>query len=388
MVDNFIPYGKQTISDEDIAAVVEILKSDLLTQGPAVSLFEKKLSKYVGADNAVAVNSGTSALHLACLVLGLGEGDWLWTTPITFVASSNCALYCGAQVDFVDIDPFTYNLSIECLKDKLINAEKNGSLPKVVVVVHFGGLSCDMKAISELSDQYGFSVIEDACHAIGGKCDGRPIGSCDYSDVTVFSFHPVKNMTTGEGGAITTNNPEYAEAMMLLRSHGITRDQKKMTKVSEGAWYYQQTQLGFNYRLTDIQAALGVSQLKQLDQFVARRNQLANVYDKRLSVLPLQMPARLDYAYSAYHLYVVRVDDEKHHRVFEFLRRSGIGVNLHYIPIHLQPYYKAIGFSDGDFPEAEKYYREAITLPLFPGLTEFEQGKVVNLLEEGLRREE
>ncbi|MEH6588498.1 MAG: UDP-4-amino-4,6-dideoxy-N-acetyl-beta-L-altrosamine transaminase [Halioglobus sp.] len=383
-----IPYGRQEITQEDIDAVVEVLRSDFLTQGPKVPEFERSIQAYAGAVRAVAVNSATSALHLACLALGLGPGDVLWTSPITFVASANCALYCGAKVDFVDIDPCTFNLSVDALRLKLEQAERLGTLPKIVVPVHFGGLPCDMEAIGALSRQYGFSVIEDASHAIGGMYRGMPVGSCEYSDITVFSFHPVKIITTGEGGAAVTNDAALAEKMILLRSHGITRDPEKMDTRPDGGWYYQQIELGYNYRMTDIQAALGLSQMARLDKYVHGRHEIAQRYDEFLEDLPLAMQHRPAESFTAMHLYVVRLlngqSEKTHKQVFDEMRAAGIGVNLHYIPVHLQPWYKEMGFGLGDFPEAERYYTEAISLPMYPGLNEALQLEVVDALNRNL----
>jgi UDP-4-amino-4,6-dideoxy-N-acetyl-beta-L-altrosamine transaminase len=365
-----IPYGRQDITQADIDAVVAVLQSDFLTQGPMVPRFELGVAQHVGAEHALAVNSATSALHIACLALGLGPGDRLWTTPITFVASANCGLYCGAQVDFVDIDPRTYNLCPQALAHKLEQAEREGRLPKVVVPVHLCGQPCDMQAIHALAQRYGFKVIEDASHAIGGKYQGEFIGNCRYSDITVFSFHPVKIITTAEGGMALTNDPQLANKMALLRSHGITRDPALMTKEADGPWYYQQIDLGFNYRMTELQAALGISQMERLDQYVARRHQLAERYDELLSELPVTTPWQHADSYSGVHLYVIRLQLDKigrsHRQVFESLREQGIGVNLHYIPVHTQPYYLDMGFQAGDFPQAEKYYSEAISLPMYP----------------------
>lgn len=379
-----IPYGKQEISQHDIDAVLEVLKSDFLTQGPKVPAFEQSLIEFTGAKHALAVNSATSALHIACLALGLGKGDWLWTSPVTFVASANCGLYCGANVDFVDIDPFTYNLCPKKLEEKLIGAKKNGTLPKVVIPVHLCGQSCDMKAIVKLSREYGFKIIEDASHAIGGKYHGSPVGSCQYSDITVFSFHPVKIVTTAEGGAALTNQDDLAQKMALYRSHGVTRDPSIMQNVSDGGWYYEQVTLGFNYRMTELQAALGVSQMQRLEQFVAARHRLADRYNEQLSELPIVLPYQLESTYSGLHLYVIRLRLEEinssHREVFEALREQGIGVNLHYIPVHTQPYYREMGFVCGDFPEAEKYYREAISLPMFHLMTDDQQDRVIQAL--------
>ncbi len=381
-----IPYGRQDINQQDIDAVVEVLKSDFLTQGPKVPAFEQAVMDACDAKYALAVNSATSALHIACLGLGLGEGDWLWTTPNTFVASANCGLYCGAQVDFVDIDPNTYNLCAKELEKKLVLAEKSGQLPKIVVPVHFSGQPCDMEVIYNLSKKYGFKIIEDASHAIGGKYQGEPIGNCRYSDITVFSFHPVKIVTTAEGGMAVTNNVELAEKLDLFRSHGITRDASLMTKPMEGPWYYQQIELGYNYRMTDMQAALGVSQMQRLDEYVAKRHELADHYNELLKELPITLPWQHEDSYSGLHLYVIRLQLDKisktHLEVFNGMRDAGILVNLHYIPVHLQPYYQEMGFNEGQFPEAEQYYKEAISLPMFPTMTEEQQKKVVATLKE------
>ncbi|MBK5915541.1 UDP-4-amino-4,6-dideoxy-N-acetyl-beta-L-altrosamine transaminase [Rhodocyclus purpureus] len=377
-----IPYGRQDITQADIDAVVGVLRSDFLTQGPMVPRFEQLVAEHVGARHAIAVNSATSALHIACLALGLGPGDWLWTTPITFVASANCGLYCGAQVDFVDIDPHTYNMCPLALERKLIEAEKTGKLPKVVVPVHLCGQPCDMAAIHALSQRYGFKIIEDASHAIGGKYKDEFIGNGRYSDITVFSFHPVKIITTAEGGMALTNDAELANKMALLRSHGITRDPAQMTNDSDGPWYYQQIDLGFNYRMTELQAALGVSQMARLDQYVARRHALAARYDTLLADLPVITPWQHPDSYSGLHLYVIRLQlgqiGKTHREVFESLREQGIGVNLHYIPVHTQPYYQQMGFKSNDFPEAEGYYAEAISLPIYPLMTNATQDEISN----------
>lgn len=385
----FIPYGRQEITQDDIDAVVDVLRSDFITQGPKIPQFEQCVAERCSASHAVAVNSATSALHLACLALDLGPGNWLWTTPVSFVASANCGLYCGAQVDFVDIDPRTYNLSPQALEEKLIEAEKLGKLPKVVVPVHLSGQPCDMEAIHALSGKYGFSIIEDASHAIGGKYKGEPVGNCKYSDISIFSFHPVKIITTAEGGMALTNNAALAEKMALLRSHGITRDPALMTHDSDGPWYYQQIDLGFNYRMTDLQAALGISQMKKLKEFVGMRHTIVKNYSAGLAELPITTPYQHSDSYSAFHLYVVRLQREKinksHLQVFADLREQGIGVNLHYIPIHMQPYYQKLGFKEGDFPQAEKYYKEAISLPVFPALDNKMQDKVINSLKRAIQ---
>ena len=380
-----IPYGRQEVTQADVDAVVEVLRSDFLTQGPVVPRFENAVANYCGAEHAVAVNSATSALHIACLALNLGPSDWLWTTPNTFVASANCALYCGAQVDFVDIDPRTYNMCINQLEEKLVTAEKVGKLPKVIVPVHFSGQACDMVAIHALSQKYGFKIIEDASHSIGGKHQGEPIGNGRYSDITVFSFHPVKIVTTGEGGMALTNDPQLAARMVSLRSHGITRDSARFEYPDTGPWYYEQQELGFNYRLTDIQAALGYSQLARLDAYVERRNQLAQRYDENLASLPLTLPTVTAGNRSAFHLYVVRIAKARwpHKRceMYNALKTGNVNVNLHYLPVHLHPYYRRLGFKPGQFPEAEAYSREAITLPLFPNLTKTDQDKVMEILK-------
>ena len=362
------------------------LQSDFLTQGPKVPAFEEALCRYTGSKHALAVNSATSALHIACLALGLGEGDILWTTPISFVASANCGLYCGAKVDFVDIDSETYNLSPTFLKEKLIVAKSCKQLPKVLVVVHLCGQSCDMKPIHELSREYGFSIIEDASHAIGGRYQGKAIGSCQYSDITVFSFHPVKIITTAEGGVAVTNTKQLAEKMDLYRSHGVTRNPDLMTKESDGPWYYQQIDLGFNYRMTELQAALGLSQMDRLDKFVSRRHQLARVYNDTLVSLPVKLPYQLESSYSGLHLYVIRLELDEieltHKEVFVQLRERGIGVNLHYIPIHTQPFYQNMGFEPNDLPCAMRYYEEAISLPMFHLMSSSQQLGVINALSE------
>ena len=381
-----IPYGQQDISKQDIDAVVDVLSSDFLTQGPQVPAFEKELTTFTGAKYALAVNSATSALHIACLSLELGRGDILWTTPITFVASANCGLYCGAEVDFVDIDPATYNMCPKQLELKLIAAEKVGRLPKIVMPVHLCGQSCDMQAIHKLSLTYGFKIIEDASHAIGGKYLSSAIGGCQYSDITVFSFHPVKIVTTAEGGAALTNDKVLADKMALYRGHGITRDLELMQGESDGSWYYQQIELGFNYRMTELQAALGVSQMQCLTEFNQTRHRLAKRYDDQLAALPITIPRQLAESYSGLHLYVIRlkldVITKTHKQVFDELRENGIGVNLHYTPVHLQPYYQQMGFQSGDFPFAEQYYREAISLPLFHGMTLSQQDEVINVYRE------
>lgn len=383
-----IPYGKQDINKADIEAVLAVLQSDFLTQGPQVPLFEKTVADYAGAQYAIAVNSATSALHIACLALGVAEGDCLWTSPNTFVASANCGLYCGATVDFVDIDPKTYNMCANRLEEKLIQAKQQNALPKVVIPVHFAGQSCDMRRIQQLSLEYGFKIIEDASHAIGGRYLDQPIGGCQYSDITVFSFHPVKIITTAEGGLATTNDSELAQKMQLLRSHGVTRDPELMTKPAEGAWYYQQVDLGFNYRMTELQAALGISQMTRLDAFVAERHALQQRYHELLADLPVVVPYQCLDSYSALHLYPIQIDletvSQTHSQIFDALRENGIGVNLHYIPVHTQPYYQKMGFKQGDLPNAEYYYSRAISVPMFHELTYEMQDQIVDVLRKVL----
>lgn len=382
-----VPYSRQSISDADIAAVVETLQSDFLTQGPAVPKFEEAFAAVHSVAFGVAVANATVGLHLACLALGLRKGDLLWTSPNSFVASANCALYCGADVDFVDIDPITRNMSVEQLADKLKRGAREGRLPKVVVPVDFAGLPCDLAAMRELADRYGFALLEDASHAVGASLGGVPVGS-RYADITVFSFHPVKIVTTGEGGLCVTQDEKLAARLRLLRTHGITRDPELMAGAAEGPWYYEQIDLGYNYRLTDLQAALGFSQLQRLPELHAAREHRARRYDALLAPLPLRLPARLDDRISAHHLYVVEIDRERSNadraEVFSALRADGIGANVHYIPIHLQPHYRARGFSRGDFPNAEAYYRQAITIPLFPAMTDTEQDRVVESLRRAL----
>jgi UDP-4-amino-4,6-dideoxy-N-acetyl-beta-L-altrosamine transaminase len=380
-----IPYGRQEITKNDIEAVVEVLNSDFLTQGTVVPKFEKKVANFCEAGFGVATNSSTSALHIACLALGLSKGDYLWTSPITFVASANCGIYCGACLDFVDIDPKTYNISPKALEEKLIKAKLEDKLPKIVIPVHLGGQSCDMEAIYELSRQYGFFIIEDASHAIGGKYKDKHIGSCKYSDIAVFSFHPVKIITTGEGGMAVTNDNLVAKKMELLRAHGISRDSNLMNKPIEGLWQYQQIDLGFNYRLTDIQAALGINQLKKLNKFINKRQEIAKRYNVALKGLPITLPFQDNNCYSSFHLYIIRVSSEEsvisQKLLFEKLRQEGIGVNLHYIPVHYHPFYAEMGFKVGDFPESELYFQEAISLPIFPLLKRSQQEFIINTIK-------
>ncbi|TYQ27186.1 UDP-4-amino-4,6-dideoxy-N-acetyl-beta-L-altrosamine transaminase [Pseudanabaena sp. UWO311] len=382
----YIPYGRQDIDASDIQSVIEVLQSDWLTQGSATSRFEHAVAEYCGAKYAIAVSNATAALHIACLAIGLGKQDYLWTSPNTFVASANCGLYCGAKVDFVDINSQTYNLSVDELEQKLVRAAQLGCLPKVLVPVHFAGQSCEMEKIAILSQQYGFKVIEDASHAIGGKYRNKAIGSCEFSDLAVFSFHPVKIITTGEGGMVLTNREDLYEKLSRLRSHGITRNPDLMQGEVHGGWYYQQLELGFNYRMTDIQAALGVSQIQRLDKFVTRRRFLAQRYNHLLQDLPITLPYQHFDTESSWHLYVIRLNLDKisktHCQVFEQLRQAGIGVNLHYIPVHTHPYYQNLGFCHGDFQKSEMYYKSAISIPLYYGLTETDQDRVVASLQE------
>jgi len=380
-----IPYGRQDITQADIDAVIEVLRSDFLTQGPAVPKFEKTVASYCRAQHAVAANSSTSALHIACMALDLGPGDWLWTSPNTFVASSNCALYCGAQVDFVDTDPRTYNLCPLKLERKLLVAEREGCLPKVVVPVHLSGQSCDMLAIHKLSQRFGFKVIEDASHAIGGRYKNETIGNCRYSDITVFSFHPVKIITTGEGGMALTNDQELADRMVRNRSHGITSDIKRMQeRPVDEIWNYQQIGMGYNYRMTDIQAALGISQMSRLDDFVNKRQHIAKRYDEKLSDLPLRIPFQHPDSYSSYHLYIIqlKLDEIKktQRQVYNQLREFGILVNLHYIPVYRQPYYENLGFKAGYCHNAEQYHKEAISIPMYPSMSKAQQDEVIEVL--------
>ncbi len=379
-----IPYGKQDINQHDINAVIEVLKSEYLTQGPVVPEFEKAICQYTGAKYGVAVNSATSALHIACLALGVGKGDVVWTTPISFVASANCALYCGAEIDFVDIDECTFNISILKLEEKLSEKRINNQpLPNVIIPVHMAGQSCDMKAIYKLSKEYGFKIIEDASHAIGAKYKNKSVGGCRYSDITVFSFHPVKIITTAEGGVAVTNNADLSQKMCLLRSHGVTRDEKELLE-NHGPWYYEQKILGFNYRLTDIQAALGLSQMERLDEFVEQRKQISNKYLKELNSLPIELPITDTDSQSSWHLFITKLNldeiEKSHSQIFTELRIAGLGVNLHYMPIYRQPYYQHLGFSVGYCPIAEDYYSRAISIPIFHSMTEKDQKHVVSVM--------
>lgn len=378
-----IPYGRQSINDDDIKAVIDALTSDYLTQGPAIPAFEAAVAAACEVKHALAVNSATSALHIACMALGLGQGDWLWTVPNTFVASANAGLYCGANVDFVDIDPRTYVMCADALAAKLEAAERDGTLPKIIMPVHFAGQSADMVRISVLAKKYGARVIEDASHCIGGRYLDAPIGACTYSDICVFSFHPVKIITTGEGGVATTNDDELATKLGLYRSHGVTRDPKLIgEKTLPGGWYYEQVDLGYNYRMTDIQGALGVSQMKRLHDFIARRHVLADRYVPLLADLPLVQPYQCPNSYSALHLYPIQVDNRA--QVYNRLREAGIGVNVHYIPVHTQPYWRRRGFDWGQFPNAENYYNRAVSIPLFQGMTDQDQDTVVAALKAAL----
>lgn len=383
-----IYYGKQSVNEEDIAAVEAVLRSDFLTQGPAIERFEQCVADYCGEKYAVAVCNATAALHIACRAAGLGAGDILWTSPITFVASANCARYCGADVDFVDIDPNTYNMSVDALEEKLRRAKAENKLPKVVVPVHLAGQSCEMKRIHALAEEYGFTILEDASHAVGADYLDTKVGGCVFSDMTVLSFHPVKIVTTGEGGMILTNNRDLYEKLTLYRSHGITRDPEKMTHAADGPWYYQQIDLGYNYRMTDLQAALGYSQMQRLDAFVARRREIAARYDELLRDLPLTTPYVMEGAAPSWHIYIVRLDfariGKPKEQIFSEMKKRGVVLNLHYIPVHLQPYYEELGFAKGDFPQSEAYYEEALTLPLYYDLTDAQQDQIVHALKDVL----
>jgi UDP-4-amino-4,6-dideoxy-N-acetyl-beta-L-altrosamine transaminase len=390
-MNNYIPYGRQDIDEDDINTVVQILKSEWLTQGPVIDEFEQTTAALCDAKYAVACTSATAALHIACLAIDMGPGDILWTSPNTFVASSNCALYCGASVDFVDIDEKTYNMSVSALEEKLAWAKKHNKLPKAIVLVHFAGQSCDMKAIKMLTEPYGIKLIEDASHAIGSRYLESKVGSCQYSDIAIFSFHPVKIITTGEGGMLLTNSESIMRKAQLFRSHGITRNQDLMKSESEGPWYYEQIALGYNFRITDIQAGLGLSQLKRIKAFVQRRRELAKNYDSQLATLPVVTPWQSEDCLSAYHLYPIQLELDKMTKsrrvVFDELRKANIGVNVHYIPVHMQPYYQALGFKKGAFPRAESYYERAISLPLHYRMTDKEQSYVVEILSSILKQE-
>lgn len=384
-----IPYGRQEIDSEDVEAVLKTLRSDWLTQGPTVPEFEQLIGSYCEAKHAIATNSATSALHIACLALGVKKGDKVWTSPVSFVASANCALYCGADVDFVDVNPITYNLCPELLEKKLIQAKKSGDLPRVLIPVHLAGQSCDMAKIYELSQRYSFRIIEDASHAIGGQYKESLIGGCRFSDITVFSFHPVKIITTGEGGMALTNSKKLADKVRLLRSHGIIKDQSLMQGPIDGPWYYEQTSLGYNFRMTDLQASLGISQSKRLDSIIERRRSIASKYDRELEALPLITPAQSLDCLSSWHLYIVKLKLSEISRtkkeVFESMREKGIGVNLHYIPIYRHPYYRSLGLSDKDFPNSAEYYREAMTIPIYPNMTEEQQASVIAALTSSIQ---
>lgn len=377
-----IPYGRQSIDAADLAAVADVLQSDFLTQGPAVPKFEQSIAELSGAAHAVAAANATASLHLACMALDLGPGDLLWTSPITFVASANCARYCGADVDFVDIDPRTYNISVDRLAEKLEAASQAGRLPKIVIPVHLAGQSCDMRAVAKLADRYGFRVIEDASHAVGADYDGAPVGNCRFSDIAIFSFHPVKIITSGEGGIGLTNDAGLAARMARLRTHGITRDPVEFEQAPAGGFHYEQHELGYNYRMTDIQAALGHSQATRLAGFIERRRALAARYDAAFAGAALIRPWQSPDGQSSWHLYVIRVPAADRGRFYDGLRERGIAVNLHYIPVYRQPYYARMGFNPRDFPAAEAYYAEAITLPLFPAMTAAEQDQVIAAVRE------
>ena len=386
-----INYSRQEITEEDITEVEKVLRSDFLTQGPAVPKFEQSVANYCGASHAIAVNSATSALHIACLALDLGPGDWLWTSPNTFVASANCGRYCGADIDFVDIDTKTYNMSVDALSEKLIQAKKLGKLPKIVVPVHFSGQPCDMPAIYELSKHYGFKIIEDASHAIGASYNKIKVGSCTHSDITVFSFHPIKIITTAEGGMALTNDKYIADKIGRLRTHGITSDKVKMEeRPKDEIWNYQQIDLGFNYRMNDIQAALGLNQMKRLDQYIKRRHEIAKHYDNALKNLPLVTPWQSQGNYSSYHLYPILIEEnliqKKQRQVYDQLIKNNIAVNLHYIPVHRQPYYENLGFKKNDFPQAENFHRKALSIPMYAILKDDQQKYVVETLKKVMNK--
>jgi UDP-4-amino-4,6-dideoxy-N-acetyl-beta-L-altrosamine transaminase len=380
-----IPYGKHLVDEQDIDAVVDVLRNQFLTQGAIVPQFEQALCDYTGCQYATAVNSATSGLHVACLAIGVGQGDIVWTVPNSFVASANCALYCGANIDFVDIDVATRNIDIDALANKLIRAAQSNSLPKALIVVHFSGLSCDMQIIHALTQQYAIVLIEDAAHALGGSYQQQKVGGCQYSDMSVLSFHPVKSITSAEGGAVLTNNKSYDDKIKLFAKHGVTRDVKQMVTESHGPWYYQQLELGYNYRLSDLHAALGLSQLSKLDTFINRRTELALRYQKMLIDLPIKLPVFNNNSNSAWHIYMVELIRHDRKTVFEQLHAKGIGVNVHYIPIHLHPYYQRMGFKQGDFPIAENFYNNVLTLPLFPSLSDEQQTSVIDVLHEVLQ---
>ena len=381
-----IPYSRQNISEEDITAITDVLKSDYLTQGPKTPEFEKIVSEYCGVKYGCAVNSATSGLHIACLALGVGKGDIVWTSPISFVASSNCALYCGATVDFVDIDSLSNNMSVISLEEKLILAKKKGNLPKVVIPVHLSGKSCDMERIHDLGREYDFKIIEDASHAIGASYKNQKVGSCSYSDITVFSFHPVKIITTCEGGMCMTNDGDLYNLLLRYRSHGITRHSEEMKNKPDGLWYYEQLNLGYNYRLNDLQSVLGISQMQKLDSFVKERNIIATSYNGLFSRSQIDLPKIKSENYSSWHLYIIRINSNNNglnrNFVFEKLRNNGVYVNVHYIPIYRHPYYQKMNFKLKDYPEAEKYYKEAISIPIFPGMTSEQQEKIISIISE------
>lgn len=379
-----IPYGKHFVDEQDIASVVDVLTNHFLTQGSLVSEFERGLSTYTGSKFATAVNSGTSGLHIACLAAGVGLGDLVWTVPNSFVASANCARYCGADVDFVDIDPQTHNICLKALEQKLVQAKKHNMLPKALIVVHFSGLSCDMEMINRLVEPHGIVLVEDAAHGLGGEYMGAKIGCCQYSDMTVLSFHPVKSITTAEGGAVMTNSNQLQQKLQLFAKHGVTRDESLMIEPSHGPWYYQQVELGYNYRLSDLHAALGISQLDKLDTFIQQRQKLATIYSDNLNQLPLRYLNVPSYAKSAWHLYMIELTSHDRSEIYEALHKKGVGVNVHYIPIHLQPYYRKLGFKPGDFPNAENFYQNALTIPLFPSMSADDQNRVIQAIREVL----
>lgn len=380
----YLPYGRHTVTKEDLINVLNVLRSSNLTQGDKVPLLEKAISEKVNCKNSIAVNSATSALHLTCLALGLNQNDWLWTSANTFVASANCGRYCNAKVDFVDINPKTGLICTDALEKKLEVAKENNKLPKILVPVHFAGSSCDMEKIASLSKKYKFNVVEDASHALGGKYKNEPVGSCFYSIATIFSFHPVKIITTAEGGAITTNDDQLAKKLFLLRSHGITKVQEEFESNEFEDWTYEQQILGFNFRMSDLHASLGISQLKRLDKIIVERNKKFEYYQDLIKELPINLLEIPKNVKSSVHLAIIRLqekDPNLHRKIFTELRKMNIGVQIHYLPVHLHPYYKKLGFKVGDYPKAELHSKNCITIPLYLGMDKKDQNRVVKSLK-------